>query len=404
MKRFQLFRFTTLTSILCLAVMVGCDTGTTDPDTDPDCVTEVNADIESATTWGGECRTIEVLSSIFVDAPLTVLPGTTVLADQGVHIGVRADGSLNAIGTEADPIVFDGMVADPGFWSGISIASVDAANQLEWVEILHTGAAGGRLFHGNVDAALVVMGQAHQSRGKVLLTDVLLADGSGIGLSLAEGGDISGSTNLNIEDDSGATPGMSYPIQIAFPEVGQLDSSFRTRTGHPTIVTRGHLKREATIPSDMSGVLQFQQGVEIRDGGFLIVEHGNYLGFEQDVMLATSPNGRLALRGEEDSPIVVSGAEAGAGYWGGFVFQSLSMDNEVRHAAIVGAGAKGWQGRKAGILVTGQSTSRGMVRVENTQFREIDGHGIEILEGGELTESGNTFEELTGNPIEDHNP
>lgn len=380
-----------LALLLCLAVLVGCGDDAVGPDLD--CVTTVDLrTVEEATTWGADCSTVEVLRAISVEAALVIVPGTTVRSDQDVDIHINPDGSLNAAGTESEPIVFEGMETDRGFWSGISISSRDPANVLRYVTITDAGGEGWHFHPYN----LTITGTS-TSEGRVLMENVEIRDGAGIGLVLLEGGEIEGSTNIHIEDLDGGN------IQIAFPEVGQLHSSFTTRTTHAIIVTQGHLKREATIP-EMETPMHFQQGVQIRDGGFLIVEAGNELGFEQDVVLSTSPNGRLALRGTEDKGVVLYGAELGAGYWGGLVFESFSPDNEIRNAGIFGAGGRGWQNRQTAILVTGDATSKGMLTVENTQFREIDGHGIEVLEGGVLTASGNTFEDIAGNPIEDHNP
>jgi hypothetical protein len=402
--------FPTLAALLCLTVMVGCDDGTAGLDTepDPDCVTTVDADIESATTWGDACRTIEVLSSIFVDAPLTVLPGTTVLADQGVHIGVRADGSLNAVATDTAEIVFEGMVPDPGFWSGISIASVDEANHLQRVAILHTGATGGRLFHGNVDAALVVLGPAQQSRGKVLLTDVLIFHGSGIGLKVVEGGSIEGSTDLRFDNIA------SYPVEIGFPDICMLDPSFMLldTDSRPIHVKSGRLTRECTLPrlgwnsATWGEPLLIEDGAEVWEGGFLTIEGGNLVYFEQDAILWVRNGGRLALKGTvgaETDRVELVGQEWAPGYWGGIVYETFSPDNVIETTTIRHAGARGHLGRRAAISIMGQSTSPGMLEVTGSRFTHIPGIGILVYEGGMLTEEDNHFSDVE-TPISDNNP
>lgn len=76
--------------------------------------------IETDTTW--QDHGVPYLSaSLSIEAPWTVVPGVALLMDNSAEIIVRTDGSINAVGTAASPILISGAVAQAGYWDGIRI-------------------------------------------------------------------------------------------------------------------------------------------------------------------------------------------------------------------------------------------------------------------------------------------
>src|SRR5207244_3394537 len=67
--------------------------------------TNVSGHIASDTTWSG---TINVVGNVTVDhgATLTVQAGTLIAVNQFGNIGITVDGTMNASGTAASPIIF----------------------------------------------------------------------------------------------------------------------------------------------------------------------------------------------------------------------------------------------------------------------------------------------------------
>ena len=80
--------------------------------------------------------------------------GGTLILDPGVEMvfgkdgGLTIDGNgvLKAIGTAAAPIVFKGLVEEPGYWDGITIwDSPWEGNELSYVQMQHSGSTGAGL-------------------------------------------------------------------------------------------------------------------------------------------------------------------------------------------------------------------------------------------------------------------
>ncbi len=83
-----------------------------------------------------------IMDRFIVESALTVNPGVQVVFQQSASLEVRSDGSLIAIGTLADPIIFTGEQAIPGFWAGIYLRdSASFDNQLDYVTVEYGGGA-----------------------------------------------------------------------------------------------------------------------------------------------------------------------------------------------------------------------------------------------------------------------
>ena len=75
-----------------------------------------------------------------IEAALTLAPGVAVHMASGAEWTVRDGGSLNAVATEDEPIVFRGQTPAPGYWNGLHYnASWSDDNKLHHVELHHAG-------------------------------------------------------------------------------------------------------------------------------------------------------------------------------------------------------------------------------------------------------------------------
>jgi hypothetical protein len=90
------------------------------------------------------------------EATLTVQPGVEVRF--GVNASMVVEGRLTAIGTAAAPIVFTGVVAEPGSWAGIWLrgptTTAPAQATLEHVVVEYGGRAGANLVVQRAQLAL----------------------------------------------------------------------------------------------------------------------------------------------------------------------------------------------------------------------------------------------------------
>ena len=79
-------------------------------------------------------------SSYDVDAALILEAGVSLIFNAGAKLSVNKPGSLKALGTEADPILFTGFEATPGYWEGIEFnRSNSINNQLDYATIEYAG-------------------------------------------------------------------------------------------------------------------------------------------------------------------------------------------------------------------------------------------------------------------------
>lgn len=127
-------------------------------------VVTVDSDITADTEW--DCSNLYVLDDqIFVtsDATLTIGPGTVIHGGSGGDSGqnaliVTTTGSIEAVGTSVDPIVFtsanDEGTAAPGDWGGVVLlgnAPINVSGGTNDIEGLPPGTDGGS--YGGSDAA-----------------------------------------------------------------------------------------------------------------------------------------------------------------------------------------------------------------------------------------------------------
>ncbi len=130
------------------------------------------------TTWAALGVPYMLMDSATTDAALTVDPGVVVVFDSGEGLSINETGSLTAVGTAANPILFTGADPTPGFWSGIHFYySNDLANQLEYVTVEYAG--------NYWDANISVGGTS-----RVNITNCTLTDSSGWGIDVSSSADI----------------------------------------------------------------------------------------------------------------------------------------------------------------------------------------------------------------------
>ena len=83
-----------------------------DPTPTRDSVVTLSSDITSSTTWEGDKTYIIDKDNLYIDAQLTIEPGTTIKIMSGGNIILRTNGNITANGTNAKPIVFTSIKDD----------------------------------------------------------------------------------------------------------------------------------------------------------------------------------------------------------------------------------------------------------------------------------------------------
>ena len=123
MKNLKMMPAAGMILVLVVVLISGCDLlGLADPGTGDD--GPLSSDITSATVL--EKGTYTLNNSVYVEADLTIPPGTTLKFADGVWMDVTTDGGLGkitAVGTVDEPIIFTSSRSTPsaGDWLGIIV-------------------------------------------------------------------------------------------------------------------------------------------------------------------------------------------------------------------------------------------------------------------------------------------
>lgn len=115
----------------------------------------------------------------YVYGSLNISAGTELIFASGTQMNVRQDGSLTAIGDAANPVIFRGEQATPGYWQGIEfVFSSSVDNVLDHVQITH-GGGGDPATSGNI-----IMDGTGTALARLTLTNSTVSDSLGWGVFL----------------------------------------------------------------------------------------------------------------------------------------------------------------------------------------------------------------------------
>lgn len=98
-----------------------------------------SGNITSDQVWKRTTTPLLILSTIDINAGLTINAGSTVLFEAGEGLDVTESGWLSAVGSATMPINFNGRFNTPGYWSGLRIGSNNPNNKLTYVSITDGG-------------------------------------------------------------------------------------------------------------------------------------------------------------------------------------------------------------------------------------------------------------------------
>lgn len=152
----------------------------------------VNAGTVSGNTaWPRLNVPYEMRTGMFrLEANLNIAAGVLMYFEEDAALWVAQQGSLTALGTASEPIVFTATEAIPGYWMGIEFAfSNNVSNQLDHIVLDY---AGGN--YGNGQGALVLYGE-NSLVCSLKLTNSTIRNSNEFGLWIDNGTVFEGSNN-----------------------------------------------------------------------------------------------------------------------------------------------------------------------------------------------------------------
>jgi hypothetical protein len=296
-------------------------------------------------------------------------------------LNINAEGTLNAVGTSAERIIFTGQQQTPGFWDGIQFTFNHTNNVIEHAVVEYGG--GG----GNAEANVGVFG----SEGMLTIRNTILRHSALNGFFFDREITL---TMGNITSTENSRPGA-----INFDSLDMLDSNsdFTGNSDDRIAVEDPVADRTTAMTIPNVGVPYFLQntgntGVDM----LLTIEPGVELQFNAGGALNVSRTGAIVAQGTAAEPITFTGAEQTKGYWNGIQVTFSSIPTVFDNTILEYGGAP--SGNTYALIGYFGNDTNGSVT--NSVLRSSQNHGVWLSSEttGDFT-TGNTFEDIDGENV-----
>lgn len=334
----------------------------------------------AAATWDALDVPYYLASSLsLTTAPLTVMPGATLVFKQGMGIDVSGDAAaLKAEGTAEKPILFTGEVQSRGAWAGLVFdGSNNALNSLKYATVEWAGDL-------TSDPAAAGVKCIADSHGVTLKLDhVTIRKSQGYGLYLV------GSARTPAFTSNVFTQNALGPAWV-HSNVAQQLSSDSTYTGNDVdkVFVEAYRINQAATWRDL-GVPYLVDGI-VWPIAVLTLDPGVTLEMAQDASFSIDTDAAgLRAVGTVAKPITFTGVTKTAGSWYGLDFDGTNNANNILDHCVVeyGGGGPGWGG-----MIYAHADSHGVtLQVKNSLVRHSSTYGIWLGGSANETLSGNTM-------------
>jgi hypothetical protein len=315
---------------------------------------------------------IDGVYNIDGNALLTIEPGVKI-AFTGVDskIVVNSNAGLRMVGTAAEPIILTGPVNNPnkGSWSGIDFYSNRSDNEMKYVQLINSGSSS-------------TYGVIYISSGSALKFDNCTIDGAlGNGLYVSGDGKVSSFTNNTIKNCDKSPIFSDYIAGVI------------AVSGPNTYTSNGENKIFINSSNEVaaSATLHVQSIPYLFDGGLIVgnsstftIEAGNVIEMGPQTTIYINESAKLIASGTSSQPIVITGKNKDAGYWGYIEIRS-AIANKMEYCTIEYGGHGNYS-----MLYIGDGAT---VTLNNNIFRNSSNHGANRYSSSNagITASGNTF-------------
>jgi len=346
---------------------------------DVDIVQVEGGAVENAQTWPGIDANYLAIGSISVDAALSINPGATLAFASGETMTVWDDGSLRAIGTEAQPVTFTGMEATRGYWGGLRFYhSNSTGNRLEHVVIENGG--------GYFDANLYLDGGSSDPVRLDIVNTTLTG-------SSTDGFLFNNNVIVGEFHDNTCTGNATGAGTVTANTACVLDDT-STYTGNDVDavhITGGSVTSECTWSATDA---EYRIGGGISVDADLTIAAGARLIFESGETMTVWDDGSLAAVGTAGEPIEFNGVQQTPGYWGGLRFyHSNAARNRLEYVTISNGGGS-YDGN---LYIDGSSSQPAQVAVESSTITQSASYGISVNRYGTINADVEAVNAFSGN-------
>ncbi len=354
----------------------------TTPSTSDKTVIITDGDITTNTTWANvepDSSKYDYIVKTEVNVRggvLTIAPGVRINfqnSDAGIY--TNSTGAISAVGTAAQPIIFESELRMRGAWPGINFVSTSAVNRMDFCKVRYAGSKDYRSLFGVGKFGVIV-------EGKARINNTRVESSAESGFFLDWQADVTAFDGNSIRDCP------NYALVTAMRALDRVGANNRfTGSGNNRIAIydeRGTSDntvqlRNFGLPYEVQGELSMRDvNVTIDAGTTLLFGPGASLRFQ---------TGSLIAAGTAAAPITFSGLTANVGSWFG-VEVGTSAANRMEHCVVDGAG-----GGDLGLFQRGNIVlaDRGRLTISNSIVRNSETWGINRPSNANLTATNVTY-------------
>jgi len=323
---------------------------------------------------------------VSVEVDLVIEPGVVIQFANAAGMKVKEQGSLNAVGTQSEPITFTSASETKGAWKGIITDSEKIKNRFDYVTIEYAGDDG--LTSNSEPASLII-----SSNSYFRLNNVSIKNSLNYGIAAT-------AYNYDVEISNCTITNTDIPI-YTIPLVasnisggdftGNNTDVIRLTSNGVTSINESQTWNNLGVPYRMASDLVIIDGAKFTIEPGIIIEFEDTKGIEIDKLF--DEGSAIIAEGTPTNPIIFTGVTKAAGAWKAISCRrSTSIQNKFDHVLIEYAGGAG-----AGGAI--EMWVDPVLTVTNTTFKDIDACALYAKynqTNPNLTESNNTLENVSG--------
>ena len=315
-----------------------------------------------------------------IEALVEIEPGVQFVFEADAGLMIDGSGTLQAIGTQEQNIVFTALEPTPGYWEGIQFSFNNNNNILDYTTVEYGGIG------NNSDANVGVFG----SDGRLTLRNSTIRHSSQFGVYLHDRIDLTMENNIISENE--------VPVTVAFNDQWQLDSmTDYTGNNDDRIYLRADTIETPQTVIDLNVPYLVNSTNQITVDSVLTIDQGVELQFRSGGGFNIDRNGAFAVTGVSGNPAVFTGEIKEKGAWKGIQYTfTNSQLNTIDFGIFEFGGDLG--GNTEGLI--GYFGTDTFGSISNSIFRSSLTNGIwrDSTTTGDIS-VGNTFEDIDGENV-----
>src|SRR5690625_1561886 len=267
-------------------------------------------------------------TSYTISSAVEIEPGTVLRFGRDVLIRIDDSGSLQAVGTESEPIIFEGELQVRGFWYGLCFGD-NRASRLENVEVRWAG----KVLTGFSNQCRGAIGGSGGDSEPLDIVNTVVMGSYTNGLNAHDM--VIGEFSNNVFHSNRADGVNAYASNVGKLDAASdyLGTSVGSPNGRPYVYAGGtiddgdnhvwmNLNAPYFVHSGYTG--NYSSNLLVSDGTILVLDAGVRAVFDGNSGISVFRGG-FGTAGTPDDPVVLTGLNESRGSWNGISFDSSSV-------------------------------------------------------------------------------